>query len=488
MGWTLSMPSIGMLCDKGGSSRPVDCLNVNSSPAMKQKPKTEWVFFSIAAFTCVFFLTLPKALAQSPREVLSTEALNARSWALAPLEVTVPADIRNNLTLLREALLDEGRSATPEGQESYKAGYGLCNLLIAAVDEHDHAAVTAGYRAAQAEANTRMTNKSLDAHAPYRSSWPQYARIKDQRTEVQRQENNKSALAREKVKLDWSNRVKVLQRGLDEAYGRYRQALRGNANYKGPPCVTPTVASPVVTPPPRLPGGQTWTNTLGMKFVAVPGTDVLFCVHETRYRDYAEYARENPGIDECWQTQIDSGFYPTERSEDHPVVHVSWWDAWAFCKWLSEKEKKSYRLPTDQEWSVAVGPQEYPWGTGWPPPRGAGNYSDQSRKAKTKFKEGCPCFDFDDGFPTTAPVMSFAPNKFGLYDMGGNAWEWVQDCDDGTTSTRTIRGASWTFANQNWMKSSHRRKPKATEGRSKTWFGDFGFRIVLECKGDSGIE
>lgn len=206
--------------------------------------------------TLVAFLSFASAItptfAQSPREVLSTEALNARSWALAPLEITVPPDIRNNLTLLREALLDEGKSATPEGQESYKAGYGLCNLLIAAVDEHDHAAVAAGYRAAQAEANTRMTNQSLDAHAPYRSSWPQYARIKDQRTEIQRQENNKSALAREKVKLDWSNRVKVLQRSLDEAYMRYRQAIREDSNFKGVGSPS-TALPPQSTPPPEQP-------------------------------------------------------------------------------------------------------------------------------------------------------------------------------------------------------------------------------------------
>jgi hypothetical protein len=92
--------------------------------------------------------------------------------------------------------------------------------------------VRAGYRAAQAEANTKVTNQSLDAHAPYRSSWPQYARIRDQRAEIQRQQDNKTALAREAVRVEWSARVKVIQRALDEAYMRYREALRQDASYQ----------------------------------------------------------------------------------------------------------------------------------------------------------------------------------------------------------------------------------------------------------------
>lgn len=222
--------------------------NVDPLPRMKHELTPRWLVPPLIAF----FLASPIAFAQSSREVLSREALNARSWALAPLETAVPQDIRNDLTLLREALLDEGKSAPKEGRESYKAGYDLCNLLISSLDEHDQAAVKAGYRAAQAEANTRVTNQSLDAHAPYRSSWPQYARIKDQRAEIQRQQNNNTALARERVKLDWSDRVKVLQRGLDEAYARYRQALREEPGPKMATTVpTTTQSAPPPTPQPR---------------------------------------------------------------------------------------------------------------------------------------------------------------------------------------------------------------------------------------------
>lgn len=180
-------------------------------------------------------------------------------------------------------------------------------------------------------------------------------------------------------------------------------------------------------------------NSLGMKFVPVKGTDVLFCIHETRYRDYAAYAKANPSIATDWKNQRHRGFTITERPEDHPVVSVRWEDAQGFCQWLSEKEKKTYRLPTDREWSVAVGlgrkekwhkgdlpvqvkgdPDEFPWGRQWPPPKGAGNYSDESCKAKAPDPSAHYIDHYDDGYPTTAPVMSFQPNDFGLHDISKN--------------------------------------------------------------------
>ena len=114
-------------------------------------------------------------------------------------------------------------------------------------------------------------------------------------------------------------------------------------------------ATAPATPPPAPVTKATVTNTLGMKFVSVPGTDVLFCIHETRYKDYAAYAAETQGSDGTWQDQRADRYTLTDRPEDHPVVKVSWEDAQKFCEWLSEKEGKTYRLPTDREWSHAVG-------------------------------------------------------------------------------------------------------------------------------------
>jgi hypothetical protein len=218
------------------------------------------------------------------------------------------------------------------------------------------------------------------------------------------------------------------------------------------------------------------TNTLGMKFLPVKGTDVLFCIHEVRYSDYAAYAAESPGIAQDWKKQTHDGYAITERAEDHPVMYVSWEDAQAFCAWLSKKEGKTYRLPTDEEWSYAVGigrdekrrkgtlpsqvlqvPDEFPWGGDFPPKSKdkSGNYSDDSRKAKAPNANAQYLENYDDGFPTTAPVMSFKPNKLGLYDLGGNVWEWCEDWYDNAQKERVLRGGSWLNHERGHLLSSN---------------------------------
>ena len=104
-----------------------------------------------------------------------------------------------------------------------------------------------------------------------------------------------------------------------------------------------------------------FVNTLGMKFVPVPGTDVQFCIWETRVKDYAAYAAANAGVDGSWKNPFPGLKF--KQADTHPVVEVSWEDAVAFCEWLTKKEMATgkiktgqrYRLPTDAEWSVAVG-------------------------------------------------------------------------------------------------------------------------------------
>lgn len=195
-------------------------------------------------------------------------------------------------------------------------------------------------------------------------------------------------------------------------------------------------------------------NSLGMKFV--PVGDVLFSIWETRRRDFEQFVDEtgHGGVSD-WRSP---GF---EQGPDHPVVNVTWEDAMAFCKWLTEKDRASgiisdteyYRLPTDREWSAAVGlPRErgetpesrdmditgvYPWGTEWPPPNSAGNYTGMESTSDVHIP------DFEDGYEWTSPVGSFSPNIHGLYDMGGNAWEWSMDWWNKDQAQKVLRGASW---------------------------------------------
>jgi len=242
--------------------------------------------------------------------------------------------------------------------------------------------------------------------------------------------------------------------------------------------------------------GKPWENSLGMKFVPVPGTEVLFCVWETRVRDYAPYAAAQSGVDGSWRDPAFEGV-PVTPNEDCPVVCVSWKDARAFCAWLTEKERRRgllrpedhYRLPTDAEWSWAVGigdresgatPREkdgklagvYPWGSQWPPPPGSGNFADEC--AKRKVPKWSIIDGYEDGYATTSPVGSFPANEHGLYDLAGNVWEWCEDLYDTSQSSRVFRGGSWYDYDPAYLLSSAR--PDRTP-EIRAYF--LGFRVVL---------
>ena len=112
------------------------------------------------------------------------------------------------------------------------------------------------------------------------------------------------------------------------------------------------------------------------------------------------------------------------------MVNVSWNDAVAFCKWLSRKEGKTYRLPTEAEWEYACRAgttTRYHNGDDPETLAKVGNVADAA--AKAKFPDWKHTIKASDGYVFTAPVGQFQPNAFGLYDMHGNAWQWCSDRD-----------------------------------------------------------
>lgn len=106
-----------------------------------------------------------------------------------------------------------------------------------------------------------------------------------------------------------------------------------------------------------------FVNSLGMKFVPVPGTNVLFSIWDTRVQDCRAFIEANP--------DVDAPYVYTPKfalGENYPALLEEWEQARAFCAWLTQKERKEgkigqdqeYRLPTDKEWSIAVGESKYP--------------------------------------------------------------------------------------------------------------------------------
>jgi formylglycine-generating enzyme required for sulfatase activity len=260
--------------------------------------------------------------------------------------------------------------------------------------------------------------------------------------------------------------------------------------------------------------GQRWTNSLGMVFVPVPGTEARFSIWETRVQDFEAFVKATgrdmsgpmggiKGSDAAGPSDGYSWHNPGfAQTSLHPVVGVTWHDARAFCAWLTRKEQEqgrlthaqTYRLPTDAEWSRAVGQGKYPWGDTWPPPAGAGNYAGEEAKDADWPANSGIIAGYRDGFPRTAPVGNFAPNPYGLFDMGGNVWEWCEDVyrremnleevrrklpffnDDGSSQKyRVLRGGSWF--NDSWnvvlfCSFHHAHVPDSRDAR-------VGFRVVL---------
>ena len=192
---------------------------------------------------------------------------------------------------------------------------------------------------------------------------------------------------------------------------------------------------------------------------------------------------------------------PVSFADDHPVVTVTWDGAVKFCDWLTAKErqektigpKDEYRLPSDHEWSCAVGigdredprqsPQQkhakikavFPWGNSLPPTAKAGNYADATLKQKAA--DFGAIKDYDDGYATTAPAGQFDANRLGLFDLGGNVWEWCRDNFDGSNvpdQPRVLRGGAWRGEDPDYLLSSARASDKPTGCRANR-----GFRVVL---------
>jgi Caspase domain/Sulfatase-modifying factor enzyme 1 len=219
--------------------------------------------------------------------------------------------------------------------------------------------------------------------------------------------------------------------------------------------------------------GSQFVNSLGQRFVPIPGTATYFCIWDTRVSDYGQFVRET---NRYWKP---AGF---PQKPDHPAVRISYFDAMAFCQWLTAKEHSSgvlpsnleYRLPKDLEWSAAVGitgemdgqpawrdggiPNCFPWGTTWPPPYGVGNYDPKMHA---------------DSYPYTSPVGSFPPNKYGLYDMSGNVLQWAfEDFDE--SGQGFLRGSSWPDEEPDGLNLTTRLNDIKTNA-----YKCYGFRCVI---------
>ena len=175
-----------------------------------------------------------------------------------------------------------------------------------------------------------------------------------------------------------------------------------------------------------------------------------------------------------------------------PVVNISWTEADRYTRWLAGKTGKPYRLPTEAEWEYAAragaGRARF-FGIKPEDVCDFANVYDKTAEKSLEFgMETLPC---DDGFDVTAPVGSFKPNAFGLYDMLGNAWEWTEDCQAtlwrnaptdararvrGKCSERAYRGASWLSHPPRYIQVADRYRFLGAR------YNDLGFRVARDLQ------
>jgi len=240
----------------------------------------------------------------------------------------------------------------------------------------------------------------------------------------------------------------------------------------------------------------TRTNALGMEFVRIePGTFMMGSPEDEPYRNTSEKLHEviisepffmqatEVTLAQWWAVMGKKWFFPRKGPENRPVTEVSWHDCQSFVEKLNKLEKGTYRLPTEAQWEYAcrAGTQTaYSWGDTIDCTRAMfANNSLKSDKCIPVVRS----MGLEPGAP--APVKSYPPNPWGLYDMHGNVWEWCLDCFSEypgpgmpgilECDRRVRRGGSWTSDAHN-LRSANR-----AYAHPAAKFKTTGFRVIQKA-------
>ena len=196
-----------------------------------------------------------------------------------------------------------------------------------------------------------------------------------------------------------------------------------------------------------------------------------------------------------WNACADSGgcngYLPDDKGRGHgrrPVINVSWEDAKSYVRWLSLRTGKQYRLLSEAEWEYAAraGSQKSRhWGDNVSAQCHYANGRDESSEEFFSPWTGANC---RDRFIFSAPAGKYKPNDFGLFDMLGNVWEWVEDCWHGSYAGAPTDGSAWvkrggcgrhvvrggSYGSQpTKLRSAHRSTNKPSKRKSNV-----GFRVA----------
>ena len=225
--------------------------------------------------------------------------------------------------------------------------------------------------------------------------------------------------------------------------------------------------------------GDTWVNSIGMKFAYIPAGKFLMGSPPDEGGWFSDEVQHEVtisrgfylGITEVTQGQWKAvmGHNPSWfKGNRLPVERVSWDDAVRFCRRLGQKEGRRYRLPTEAEWEYACRAES----TG--PYAGTGNLDEMGWHVGNSGNE-------------THPVGTKQPNAWGLYDMHGNVSEWCRDwygeyprrevrdpAGPSESVARVLRGGSWSYPPRICRPASRSRDERSMR------YNDIGFRVLLK--------
>ena len=177
-------------------------------------------------------------------------------------------------------------------------------------------------------------------------------------------------------------------------------------------------------------------NSLSIDMVKIPNQNYEMGKYPVTIAEYMHFVNDvkkhyPEWMEEGSKYNIETGsddYYKEKNFSDNaPIIGISWHDAVAYCKWLSEKTKKVFRLPTEEEWEYAAR---------------AGTTTKWSFGNNAKELEKYAWYKENSGGKTHS-VGGKEPNPWGLYDVHGNVWEWCEDWFDEKEWKKVLRGGSW---------------------------------------------
>ena len=441
----------------------------------------------------------------------SEPLLNSIDWALSVEEETRPQDVaswRKLMTGEAHAPVREGsRESKPESKLERKRKTGLIAMMVVLLVT----VIGGGYLYLQQAISACQASYSAGNHQSVILACQTLARVGVAeavsvivRSEARQEAAEEAArLAKQKAEEEEAARL-AKQRAEEEEAARQRAKQQRMAQLVGPMVSIPAGEFRMgdisgVGDEDELPVHRVSVDAFELAKHEVTVAQFRRFVEATGYKTDAE--RNAGSVSGCYTMQDknwdwvggvnwrNAHLQGSTQGADHPVVCVSWRDAKAYIRWLNRELNEQFRLPSEAEWEYAAragSASRYPFGNDASRLCQWGNVADKTPlSGGTSWSDSADC---RDGYAFTAPVGSFKPNAWGVSDMIGNVWEWIEDCWHTNYQGAPMDGSAWVSGGDCDLRvlrgGSFDIKPARVRSATRSRLGaaarisNFGFRLA----------